>query len=78
MTTSIQIEKINYFGQSTNSDDYNAKCLYRKYGKLYLLHVYIDHFNREVFISNNQPKECKVLQGIKKAVNEFAVSEHMI
>ena len=35
----LTIEKINYFGQTTGSDDYNAKVLYRKgsVGRLYLV-----------------------------------------
>lgn len=67
----VTIEKLNYFGQSTNSIDYNAKVLYKKYGKLYLCHVYVDYFNNRVYISKNQPKECKILVGIDHAVNEF-------
>lgn len=65
----VEIEKVNYFGESTKSNDFNAKCLYRKNGKLYLAHIYIDFFNKHVYTSKNQPKECKVLKGFSNAIN---------
>lgn len=72
----IKIEKINYFGESTNSNDYNAKCLYYKHDKLYLVHLWVDFFNQRVHISKNQPKECKALSGLSEAVNAFAAIEY--
>ena len=71
MKNAIKIEKIYYFGETTGSDDYNAKCLYFKAGKSYLAHLYIDYFNEVVFTSLHQPSECTVLKGLCKAVNEF-------
>jgi hypothetical protein len=64
----ITIEKINYFGDSDK--DFNAKVLYRKYGKLYHATLYIDYFNRRFHIPN-QPKECKVLTGLEQAVFKY-------
>lgn len=78
MKSQVTIEKVNYFGESTGSNDYNAKALYRKNGKLYLVHVYVDFFNNHVFVSRNQPKECKVLSGVEYALNEFAVNTNWI
>ena len=71
----ITIEEFNYFPGKTYSDDFNAKVLYRKNGKLYLAHVYVDFFNEHVHISLNQPKECKVLNGFIDVVNEYAKKE---
>lgn len=68
MTTKIQIEKTNYFGESDDSRDFNAKVLYRKSGKLYLAHVWIDFFNKRVHIPK-QPKECKILKGFADEIN---------
>ena len=66
--SAIQIEKVNYFGNS-NDRNYNAKVLYTKKGKLYLAHVDIDFFNNAVYIPQ-QAKECKILVGFAKAINE--------
>jgi hypothetical protein len=63
----ISIEQFNYFGND-NSRNFNAKVLYRKAGKLYLAHVYVDFFNKRVYIPK-QPKECKVLTGFDQAIN---------
>ncbi len=71
MSQKIQIEKVNYFGDSNNDKDFNAKVLYRKHGKLYLCHIYIDFFNEYIYIPK-QPKECKVLPGFSSAINTFA------
>lgn len=71
MNAQVTIETVNYFGQESNSNDFNAKCLYRKNGKLHLAHIYIDFFNKRVYISKNQPKECKILSGLYCAVNAF-------
>ena len=64
----IVIEKINYFG----GEDFNAKALYRKNGKLYLCHIHIDFFNLKIYAERQQPKECKVLTGFEAAVNAYA------
>ena len=60
----ITIENVNYFGDDS-SRNYNAKVLYKKFGKLYLAHVDIDFFNKRVYIPK-QPKECKVLVGFEQ------------
>lgn len=64
----IKIETVNYFGNLPGRD-FNAKVLYRKNGKLKLAHVYIDFFNKQVYIPK-QPKECKVLVGFEQAINK--------
>ena len=66
--TEITIEKVNYFGQNTG-ENFNAKALYRKNGKLYLAHIDIDFFNKRVYIPK-QEKECKVLKGFEQAINK--------
>jgi len=65
-TNNITIEEVNYFGNG------NAKCLYRKNGKLQLARIYIDFFNRKVYMSNEQDSSCKVLKGFPEAINEYA------
>lgn len=67
-TQNIIIEAVNYFGHS-NERNFNTKVLYRKGGKLYLAHVYIDFFNKRVYIPK-QAKECKVLKGFEQAINK--------
>ena len=71
MKAQVTIEQLNYFGETQSNQEYNAKVLYRKCGKLYLVHVWIDFFNKEIFVSLNQPKECKVLTGLKNALIEY-------
>jgi hypothetical protein len=63
---SIKIEQVNYFGD-TKDCNFNAKVLYFKNNKLNLAHIYIDFFNKSVYIPK-QPKECKVLKGFEQAV----------
>lgn len=70
MTNNITIEQVNYFPE-LNYDIYNAKVLYRKYGKLRLCHIYIDWFNNQVHVPK-QPKECNVLAGFQKAIYKYA------
>jgi len=73
MTTSkITIDTLNYFG-NIEGNNFNAKVLYTKNEKLYLAHVDIDFFNRRVYIPK-QAKECKVLAGFKKAINDHQFS----
>ena len=67
MTNDITIESVNFFG-NCNTRNFNAKVLYRKNGKLYLAHVDIDYWAKEVFIPK-QAKECKVLKGFIEAIN---------
>jgi hypothetical protein len=67
-TQQITIETVNYFGND-NSRNFNAKVLYRKNGKLYLAHIDIDFFNKQVYIPK-QAKECKVLSGFQQAINK--------
>jgi hypothetical protein len=69
---SITIDKVNYFPElGSYNNDYNAKVLYQKSGKLYLAHIFIDFFNKKIFISK-QPKEGKVLAGLEAVVNDYA------
>jgi hypothetical protein len=69
MKTSITIESVNFLSGQTYADKFNAKVLYRKNGKLELAHVFIDYFNKQVFVPK-QPKECKVLKGFNQAIQE--------
>ena len=71
-TTKIKIEKINYFGESTKSNDWNAKCLYWKYGKLYVAMIFVDFFNRRVY-SAKQAKHHQILKGAICEINKFAI-----
>lgn len=62
----IKIEQLNYFGDIEDCN-FNAKVLYYKNNKLNLAHIYIDFFNKSVYIPK-QPKECKILKGFCEAV----------
>jgi len=66
MATSIKIEKINYFGNDeTKSNDWNAKVLYTRNGKMHHAMIDIDFFWKEIFINKKiQAKECKVYSGL--------------
>ena len=77
----IEVIKVNYFESipyGVGRSEYNGKALYRKYGKTYICHVYIDFFNKEIYIPTQQPKECKVLHGVGKAVNDFAIKNRWL
>ena len=65
----VTIEKINYFGQETDSEEWNAKVLYRKGNKGYYAIIYIDYFNRRVYIPK-QPKGAKALVGLQQALDK--------
>ena len=67
-TQAITIETVNYLGDS-DERNFNAKVLYRKNGKLNLAHVYIDFFNKRVYVPK-QPKECKIIKGFEQAINQ--------
>ena len=71
----MKIEKVNYFPEMADyGNDYNAKVLYRSQrGKLYLAHVFVDFFNKYIHVSYKQPKECKVLKGLERALNNWAI-----
>lgn len=75
MKATIEIEKVNYFTGRTYDNDFNAKVLYRKNGKLHLCHIFIDFFNKDVFVGK-QAKECKVLAGFTAAIREWAKKEY--
>jgi hypothetical protein len=68
----VKIEKVNYFGEATNTQDFNAKVIYRKNGRSYIAHIFVDFFNKRVHEGRNNPKEHKAVQGFMKAINEFA------
>lgn len=68
MTT---IEKINYFGEETNSNEWNAKVLYRRNGTLHHCLLYVCFFRNEFYIPKNQHKECKVYQSLYKAIHNY-------
>ena len=72
----VTIEQLNYFGESNDNQEFNGKALYRKYGRLYLVHVWVDFFNKAIHIAHNQPKECKVLAGLAKALNDFGKANY--
>jgi hypothetical protein len=63
----IQIDTVNYFG-NIEGENYNAKVLYRKNGKLRLANIYIDYFWKRIYIPKKQHPECKVLKGLDLAL----------
>ena len=68
----IKIEKINYFGEETGSNDWNAKVLYYANGKLVHAQIYICFFRQEFYVSKKaQSKECKVYGGLISALNKM-------
>jgi len=76
MTQTVKIEKINYFGASTGTSDFNAKMTYFKGGKMYLAHIFVDFFNKRISEGRNNPKEHKVLRGVLEAANEYASKQN--
>ena len=65
-----KIEKINYFGNETGSDEWNAKVLYRTTnGKLHVAQVYVCFWSRTFYIAKNQPSECKVTPSLGRALS---------
>lgn len=66
MATAIKIEKINYFGNDeTKSNDWNAKVLYTRNGKMHHAMIDIDFFAKEININKKiQAPECKVYSGL--------------
>ena len=74
---SIKIEKINYFGEETNSNEWNAKVLYTRNGQLHHAMIFICFFSREIYINKKiQATECKVYEGLLSALikaNYFAI-----
>lgn len=78
MANSIKIVKINYFGNDvTNSNEWNAKVLYTRNGKMHHAMIEVDFFSRDFFINTKiQAKECKVYNGLLAALiklNYFAL-----
>lgn len=67
----IKIDKLNYFPELQENQDYNSKVLYYRNDKLYFAHVYVCFFNKEIFLSK-QPKECKVYKGLIYELNKYA------
>lgn len=67
MKTQITIISMTYSAE-LEEGDWNAKVRYTKGGKRYLALFYLDLPNREVYFPKNQPKECKVLQGLDYAI----------
>lgn len=64
------IEKINYFGEETGSNEWNAKVLYRGTdGRLHHALIYVCFFSREFYIPKKQHSECKVTPSLKRALN---------
>jgi hypothetical protein len=64
------IEKINYFGEKTESNDWNAKVLYRATdGRLHHALIYVCFLSREFYISKKQHPECKVMPTLQRALN---------
>lgn len=64
------IDKINYFGEETESNDWNAKVLYRATdGRLHHALIYVCFFRREFYISKKQGSECKVTPSLQRALN---------
>jgi len=68
METLITINTVNYFGE-ISGENYNAKVIYNKNGKQYLAQIYIDFFNKRVYVPKKQAKECKVLVGLEQEIN---------
>lgn len=63
----ITIEKITYFANVEYDEDFNAKIIYKKYGKTYLAAFFVCFFNRRIYIPK-QPKHHKVLVGLQQAL----------
>jgi hypothetical protein len=69
--TKIKIIEVNFFGKNTGTYDYNAKVRYAKNGKSYIAHIYVSYLIKKVIVSYNQPKECKVFNGLEEATAKF-------
>lgn len=72
----MKIEKINYFGEETKSEEWNAKVLYYVNGKLRHCLIYICFFSREIYISKEQHSLCHVhprLLGELRKLNYFNI-----
>ena len=69
----ITIEKINYFGNDeTQSNDWNAKVLYWRNGKLHHAMIDISFWDKEIYIKKSiQAKECKVYEGLLIALRKY-------
>ena len=73
MKTKIKIEKINYFGEAnTCSIDYNAKVIYTYNDKMYHAMIYIDYFNKKIYINKKiQNRECNIKPGLLIELNKL-------
>lgn len=73
MSNKIKIEKINYFGNDeTGSQDWNAKVLYSRNGKLHHAMIDVDFGLKEIFLNKKiQAPECKVYAGLLEALRKF-------
>lgn len=79
MKTKITVESINYYGlPETGYRDYNATALYRKYGKLYLVYVWVDFYHAKIRISKTQINGGKALKGTSDALNKYALETRLI
>lgn len=68
---SLKIEKVKYFGNETNSKEWNAKVLYNRNGQLHHAMIFICFFSNEIYINKKiQAPECKVYQGLLSALRK--------
>ncbi len=69
----IVIQKINYFAELARTEhNYNGKLMYYYNNKLLHCLVDIDFFNKVIYISKNQFKECKVIQSLYSLLSSYS------
>lgn len=73
----IEIVTLNYFSE-LNDNDFNGKVIYKKYGKTYLAHIYVDFFQKQIYcMKKYQNQETKVLSGLDYALNIYAIEKDL-
>lgn len=73
MANTIEIQKVRYFGNDyTQSNDWNAKVIYKRNGKLHHAMIEVDFFAKQFYINKKiQATECKVYAGLHKALEKI-------
>lgn len=68
----IEIISFKYFGEDSESTEWNARVVYKKNNKSYNCILFVDYYKKELFIPKKiQFNECKVLSGIEQAIKIF-------
>ena len=79
MKTKITVESINYYGlPETGYRDYNAAAIYRKYGKLYIVNVWVDFNNAELRVEQTKTNGGKAFNGSVEAINKYSLETRLI